>query len=147
LLGLQTEIYLHNKGGRSGDNCKIKHMIQLCNAENQETADRTTQDSLKMQGLLEADNVPGTEEWETQFCLYREFCVLNVVGKSTMKKMGENYAWGIRESYDDTIKPIDKAFAMLCLEDRWKLWAKISEMRAEEEGNDGSKSLKGGELG
>lgn len=33
-------------------------MIQLCNAENQETADRTTQDSLKMQGLLEADNVP-----------------------------------------------------------------------------------------
>ena len=56
-------------------------MIQLCNAENQETADRTTQDSLKMQGLLEADNVPGTEEWETQFCLYREFCVLNVVGK------------------------------------------------------------------
>ena len=98
-LGLKTEIYLHDKGGRSGDNCKIKHMIQLSNAENQETADRTTQDSLKMQGLLEADNVPGTEEWETQFCLYREFCVLNVVGKSTMKKMGENYAWGIRESY------------------------------------------------
>ena len=98
-------------------------MIQLCNAENQETADRTTQDSLKMQGLLEADNVPGTEEWETQFCLYREFCVLNVVGKSTMKKMGENYAWRIRESYDDTIKPIDEAFAMLCLEDRWKVWA------------------------
>ena len=123
-------------------------MIELCNAENIETADSATQDSLKMQGLLETDNIPGTEEWKTQSRLYRQFvelCVLNVVGKSRMKKMGENYAEGTRELYKDAIKPTDEAFAILCLEDRWNLWVKIAEERAEEVGNDGSKSLKSGD--
>ena len=84
-----TEIYRYNKGGAYADNSKIKDLIMLCCKENDDDAE---EDSLRMQSLLETHNEPGTHEWKVQFCLYKqfiEFCVLNVVGKSRMKKMRE----------------------------------------------------------
>ena len=136
-----TEIYRYNKGGEYAENSKMKDLILLCHKENGEDAE---EDSLRLQSLLDTHNEPGSLEWQNQSRLYRqfiEFCVLNVVGKSRMKKMGENYADGVRETYETAIKPTDEAFAMLCLEDRWRLWARIAEKREEERDNDGTKSL------
>ena len=122
-----------------GVDSPVKDLILLCRKEN---GDNAEEDSLRLQSLLETHNEPVTNEWKVQSRLYRqfiEFCVLNVVGKTRMKKMGENYADRVRETYEDAIKPTNKGFAMLCLENRLRLWATIVE--AEKRGNDGTKSL------
>ena len=116
----------------------MKQMILVCDSEIEKD-----KDSLRMQDLL-ALNTMGTDKWKDQLCLYKqfvEFGVVNVVGKTRMKKMGMNYADGVRKSYEETINPTDEAFAMLCLEDRWELWVRIAEKRIEEEDNDGTRAL------
>ena len=132
-----TEI-VRFKQENSVNKCTMKQMILVCNSEI-----KKDEDSLRMQDLL-ALNTMGTDKWKEQFCLYKqfvEFGVVNVVGKTRMKKMGMNYADGVRQYYEDAIKPTDEAFAMLCLEDRWELWVEIAEKRIEEEGNDGTRAL------
>ena len=116
----------------------MKQMILVCDSEIEKD-----KDSLRMQDLL-ALNTMGTDKWKDQLCLYKqfvEFGVVNVVGKTRMKKMGMNYADGVRKSYEETINPTDEAFTMLCLEDRWELWVRIAEKRIEEEDNDGTRAL------